>query len=159
MTCQIRTRHLVFVCLFTSACLQVGCSYLTNFVVVNECHYSIEVRYEIKKPQDPGMPSRMPCLPEIKLVSELDRQVAWRELTATEYSFNPESRVVEVSLKPGEALRVAHLNLVDNQYKASDFPIEEIHLVASRGEINLRGEQVYSAFSPRSKKTYALTYR
>jgi len=90
----------------------------------------------------------------------LNQEVSWHELSPSDYAFDPVSRTVSInSLKPGEALRIEQLNLVDKQYEAWDFPVEEIAISGAAGEIRIQGDQVYKSFVAESKKTYTITYR
>ena len=127
----------------------------------------IEVQYVIKKPAPPFTsfsPSHtLPITPAIKDVAELHRQTAWRDLSASQYTFDPENRRVEVSLKPKEALRIAQSNIVDGKVDdaslSAKFYIEEINITGSYGEIKLQGEQARKMFVAESKKLYTITYK
>lgn len=157
-------RYLLLPYLLACVCTLTGCSNLTNFVVINASDQSVEVRYRIKKPIDPQMPSRIPHInPGILSVSELDRQIAWRELSASQYTADTVNRTVTVTLKPDEAMRIDQLRLGEDQAGKMDgfdgFAIEEISLVGAYGEIHLAGEQVGRSFIPASSKTYTLTYK
>src|SRR5215813_6640733 len=154
--------YLPSVFLLTGACLLTSCSYLTNFVVINATDRPIEVQYVIKKPAYPSPPfspgQPLPTNPAIKDVSQLDHQTAWRELSASQYTFDPDGRIVVVSLMPNEALRIEKQNLVDGKVddasQAAKFSIEEINITGSYGEIKLQGEQARKMFMAVSKKVY-----
>jgi len=156
---RLEARYLFHVCLLAGALSLTACSYGTNFVIANASDQPVEIRYKIKKPADPVAQSRMPVSPAIKMVSELNQEIPWRELPASRYKFDPDSRMAVVSLMQGEALLVEHLNLVDKSYEAADFPIEEIEITGTYGEIKLQGEQVFKSFVAESKKLSAITYR
>ena len=156
---NIQTRHLFLIGLGASVLLLIGCSYLTNFVVVNASDDSVKVRYRFKRATDPLAPRRSSTVPHVKAVSELNQEVPWREFSSSQYSFDPDSGTVVVSLEPGEALQLEVLNLTDKHYDASDFAIEEIDITGTHGEIKLEGEQVYKGFVVESKKLLAVTYR
>ena len=152
----------LFLVLLSSVAALTACSYSTNFVVINATNNSIEVRYRIKKPIDPLAPSRLPEVPAVKQISELDRQIPWRELPASRFTFDPDTRVAVVSLMPGETLRVEQRKLndgtQDDSYQNANFSIEEIKITGNIGEVTLRGEQVRRSFVPVSKTLYTLTY-
>jgi len=101
--------------------------------------------------------------PAIKAVSELHQEIAWRQLSASEYTFDPDNRKVVVSLKPGEALLIEQCNLVDgpvdDAHQAAKFSIEEIDIMGNDGEIKLQGDQARRSFLSGSKREYTLTYR
>lgn len=139
-----------------------ACSFTTNFVVVNESDHVIEIRYRIKQPAD-GRPASLPINPAIKEVSQLGRQVAWQDLSASDYRVDHNERLVTVSLKPGYGLRIEQRNLVDGSQtdadRARNYAIEEITLIGNKGELHLSGEQARTSFLPQSKTLYTLTYK
>lgn len=159
MNIRVRSGHLSLTCLMASLVSMTGCSYLTDFVVINASDDRVEIRYIVKKPADPRAFSTIPMVPEIKPISELNQEVAWHVLLASEYSFDPNSRMVVVPLKPNEALRIEQLNLADKQLKASDFPIEELHIAGAHDDVELQGEQVYNSFASGPRRMRTLTYR
>jgi len=144
-----------------------GCSYLTNFVVINATDRPIEIQYVIKQPGDSSPPfsvtQTLPITPAIKSVLQLGQQTEWRELSAAQYTFDPDNRRVGVSLMPNEALRIDKQNLVDGKVDdaslAAKFSIEEINIMGGYGEIKLQGEQVRKMFVAESRKLYTLTYK
>ena len=145
------------------SCGMTGCSYLTNFVVVNSSARIVEVRYRVKDLGQSVPPIQMlPIKPAIKPASQIEQQNPWRELSTSEFTFDPESRVVTISLKPGDALRIEQRNLFDgpqdDSSQASNFAIEEISLNGASGLLRFEGDQARKSFVPQSKKTYTLTY-
>jgi hypothetical protein len=104
----------------------------------------------------------LPIKPAIKPASQIEQQNPWRELSTSEFTFDPESRVVTISLKPGDALRIEQRNLFDgpqdDSSQASNFAIEEISLNGASGLLRFEGDQARKSFVPQSKKTYTLTY-
>jgi hypothetical protein len=149
--------------MLSSIVVLTACSTSTNFVVVNASNNPIVVRYRLKKPINPISPSRLPEMPSVVLISELDRQIPWRELPKSRFTFDPDTRTAVVSLMPEEALRVEQRTLTDsprhNEEQADGFSIEEINITGLSGEVTFRGGQVRKSFVPASKTTYTLTYR
>jgi hypothetical protein len=164
---RLKARCLLTVCLLGGIYSLTACSYLTDFVLVNATEQPIEIRYIIKKPAAPFPPfppsQTLPITPAVKDVSQLHQQIAWRELSASQYIFDPDSRKVMVTLRPNEALRIEQRNLVDGKaddaHQAARFSIEEVDITGSYGGIKLQGEQLRKMFVPESKKVYTLTYR
>jgi len=140
-----------------------ACSYSTEFVVTNASNNPIEVRYTLKKPKTPLSPSRLPEVPSVKMISELERQTVWQELPPSRFTFNPDTRTAVVSLMPGEALRVEQRKLnegpQDDSYQAANFSIEEIIITGANGEMRFEGEQARKSFASVSKTLSILTYR
>jgi len=102
-------------------------------------------------------------VPSVKQISELHRQIPWRELPTSRFTFDPDTRAAVVSLMPGETLRVEQRKLnegpQDDTYQNANFSIEEIKITGTNGEVTFRGEQVRRSFVPISKTLYTLTYR
>lgn len=163
MTKLLKTKQLVLVCLLGLVGVLAACSYSTNFVVINAANSSIEVRYRLKQPMNPDAPSRLPEVPSVKLISELDRQIPWRELPTSRFTFDPKTRTAVVSLMPGEGLRVEQRKLSDDpqddSHQDANFSIEEINITGTNGQVTLQGEQARKSFVPASKTLYTLTYR
>lgn len=164
MKSRFRARDLFLICFMVSLFLFTACSSITNFVVINASNHAIEVRYKIKKPTDPREPSGVPVVPpSTKAVSQLQQEIPWSQLSASQYSLDRENREVVLSLLPGQALLIEQRNLldgpVDDAHQAANFSIEEIHLSGPNGEVHLQGEQARKSFVAESKKLYVITYR
>lgn len=164
MNDQLKPRYSLLVCFLVCLDLLTACSYLTDFVVVNETDNPIEVRYVIKNPVYPHPPElTIPVKPATKKVSQLHQQIAWQELSPTQYTFNPDTRMVITSLMPGEALKIEQCNLVDgkvdDRHLNEKFRIERIFIVGSHGELDRQGEQLRTMFTAESNKIHVLTYK
>lgn len=153
---QSKAKYLFLVFLLCWACSLTACSYLTDFVVVNATNSPIEIRYLVKN-------QTLPIKPAVLTVSQLHQQTMWRELTTSQYTFDPDNRWVVISLMANEALRIEKCNLVDGEvddvHQAARFFIEEIHITGSYGEIRLQGEQLRKAFVTETSKIHTLTYK
>jgi|SRR5215204_195881 len=153
----------LFLVLLSSVVALTACSYSTEFVVINAANDPIEVRYRLKKPMNLLAPSRLPEVPSVKLISELDQQIPWRALPTSRFKFDPDTRMAVVSLMPGESLRVEQRKLgegpQDDAHQAANFSIEEINMTGTNGDVMLQGEQARKSFVPVSKTLYTLTYR
>jgi hypothetical protein len=161
--CHLLIRYCLIFSMLVWVSLLTACSYLTNFVVVNSSDQIVEVRYKVKKPgQSVSGILMLPIKPAIKPASQIEEQNPWRDLSTSEFTFDPDNRIVTISLKPGDALRIEQRNLVDGpqdeRNQASNFAIEEIILEGANGVIRLEGEHARKSFLPQSKKTYTLTY-
>ena len=162
--CKSEARYRSFVLLLVLPLTLTSCSSLTNFVVVNGSTRALEVRYKVKKVAQPVSPIQLlPIRPAIKPIAQLEHQTSWRDLSISEFTFDPDSRTVIVSLMPGDALRIEQRNLVDapkdDASQASNFGIEEIVLDGANGVAKFEGDLARRSFVPQSGKTYILTYK
>ena len=135
------------------AILFAACSFPIDFVVINESDLPIEIRLKGMRYLDsPDSPAKVSA-------SQLDSR-DWQELSASEYQFDRENRIITVRVLPGEALRVAQV-LDSNMWNGVpiSFPLEEINITGRAGEIRLRGRQVPNAFIAQTKRIYRFTYR
>jgi hypothetical protein len=97
----------------------------------------------VAKPTIRQAPAGIPIVPAIKPGSEINHSIPWTDLTTSQFSFNPDTRIVVVTLPAGEALRIAQHNLVDQGIdKEGEFSIEEIEITGPHGQINLIGDEV-----------------
>ena len=157
-------RALFFGCLLGCVWPLTACSFITNFVIVNASNQPLEVRYKLKPPADPRAPAGEPVVPPAtKPVSQLQQEVSWNQLSASQYKLDREKREVAVLLPPGYALLVEQRNLVDgptdDAHQAANFSIEEINLSGAGKQVHLQGDEVRKGFVPESKKLYTITYR
>jgi hypothetical protein len=142
----------------------IGCSYTTDFVLVNNSGEPIAIRYIVKEsklfPEDFDRP---PVAPSVSPIKNLSDQTRWKVLSGTEYKFDSPSRTVSMQLMPGYGLRIDKRNLQDagqdEASKSRNFGIETIEMTGTKGEILLTGEQARIAFTFESKSLATITYR
>jgi hypothetical protein len=138
-----------------------ACSYVTDFVVINESANPVDLRYKIKNLPGPFSPRIAPA----KMTSAQLRagDHPWEELDKAQYSLDPVERTVTVRLMPNEALRIERMQRagmqIDETEDAKSFSIEELSISGTNGEIKLEGERVRKGFTIESKRTRALTYQ
>jgi hypothetical protein len=138
-----------------------GCSYKTNFVIVNESGQLIEVRYQVKDHPGPFYP---PVPPASMSAGDLSSKANnnWSELPASRLQIDEAQRTVTVLVKPNEALLVASMHNYfghDNEWDAREFPIQEINVLGSKGKMSVVGDQTRRSFSKVSIALYTLTYK
>jgi hypothetical protein len=154
--------HLVLLLLLSGAVFMVGCSFVTNFVVVNNCDRPIEVRYRIR-----NSPSNLMLVcgtPEVTTSRQLNAgDEKWEDLSVSQYQVNPENRLITVPLMPEQALRITINRSPANREaeirQSEQFCADQIELLGAYGDIRLQGPQVFAGFSPVSKGLRILTYR
>jgi hypothetical protein len=151
-----------FLLLLTALCfLCTGCSYITDFVVVNGSTESVTVRYRIKQfPGEFGLPVKPATLLASRLDSHGGQQ--WNILSSDAYHVDAAGRTVSVSVGPGDALRIADVSNYgshDDTWNANEFPIDEITISGANGDLRLTGQQTRTTFAKVSLALYTLTYK
>lgn len=131
-----------------------GCSYSTDFIVVNASEKPLLVTYTIRSSDIGPILHAGIGTPAVLPIAELSER-EWRPLTANEYSFEPSTRTVTLSLPPNQGL------LIDrggewrsNSEMPSGFDIEKITLVGVNGETVIEGENVFKSFVVVAKPFY-----
>lgn len=151
----------IFILSLTGVALLTACSYITNFVIVNESDQPIEVRYRVRDFPGAFYPPETPATMTARELRAGNKK--WRELSDAQYEVNSERRIVTVRVPPGEALlveRVVRLGMqVNDAEEAESFLIEELAIRGAHGEMRFQGEQARKVFAPESKKLYTLLYR
>ena len=140
-----------------------ACSFVSTFVIANESNDRIQIRYVVKKWNDPEHPPTLPLLPGVLSISELDdSDRLWRNLPSPMVTYNETNRTAIVTLMPNEAVRIEQVEetLCEDINKRLDrFEIEEISITGASGTLRLTGEQAAKSFTARSKQLCVLTYR
>lgn len=150
-------RRFIGIVLLASVLLLAACSYMTDFVIVNDSDAAVTVRYEVK--DFPG-PFHLPLAPGVIAASELseDRQ-QWDPVL---FEVDETSRSVTTHLMPGQALRIAtlhHYSGHDDPNDAQNFQIRRITVSGTSGELDLTGDQARTTFTRVARTLYTLTYK
>jgi hypothetical protein len=149
--------------LILSVSLLAGCTYGTDFVVVNDTGQAAEVSYR-PKVMPPNSPLYFTGVPAKLAASQLRHSgQQWRELAPGEFRLDEGSRTVIVPLAPGEALLVTRVGDYDyydeDSRRAELFPIEEVAVAGAGGEMKVTGEQARKAFIKESAGLYVIAYK
>jgi len=139
-----------------------GCSYSTSFVIVNDADYSIEVSYRIKAvPAGPRFLDVPPGVISAADIETRDRE-KWTKLGSDHYRIDQVNRTVIVTLAPHEALWVTsmshYIGGIDPN-DVQDFPIQDISISGSEGEMKFTGDQARQSFERESQVLYLLRYK
>ena len=139
-----------------------GCSYSTDFVLVNEANYSILVTYKIK-PVPKGPPS-IDVEPSVVSTGALEARdkSKWIKLTSDRYRIDQINRTVTVTLGPREALWLTsmfHYIGDEDPNDVESFPIQEVSMAGSDGEMKFSGDKARKAFERVSRVLYVLRYK
>jgi hypothetical protein len=138
-----------------------ACSYATDFVVVNQSEKALDVQYRVK--DFPGafvLPEIPATVPSSQLSTKGSQQ--WSKLGSERYQVDPQNRTVSIRLLPGEALLVARIHNYaghEDAWGAKEFPLSQLTVKGTNGEISLNNEQTRTSFSEVSKALYTLTYK
>jgi hypothetical protein len=123
-----------------------GCSFSTDYVIVNSSSATVQVIYTIAPTSIDPLVATGVNIPAMLPVSELSGR-EWRKLSAAEFSFDRPNRVVTVLLPPNQGLLIARGGDYNpNPSTAMNFIIKEIRIVAPNGEMILKGDAVHKAF-------------
>jgi len=145
---------LVFACV----ALLSACSYISDFVVVNESDEPIEVSYKIRESayevfQEIAKPAK---------IAEADLRGSnkhWQELEAGNYRLDRGTRTIAVQVMPHEALRLEGIPNYSEASDADNFKIEEVLVRGSHDEVRMQGNQVRKRFMKESVSLYVFTYK
>lgn len=135
--------------LIVSLCLllaSAGCTFSTDFIVVNASEKALLVTYTIGSTDINPLAEAGVGTPAVLPIAELSER-EWRPLTSNEYSFEPSSRTVTVSLPPNQGLLINRGGeWRSNSERPSGFIIERIKLAGINGETVVEGENVFKSF-------------
>ncbi|HEX8160734.1 MAG TPA: hypothetical protein VF538_02455 [Pyrinomonadaceae bacterium] len=154
-------RHVFLIALVFLALLLGGCSFATDFVVVNKSEQPIEVAYRVAESSVGPVPTVGE--PLVIAASRLGAKGGddWKELSPNQYKVDLKSRTITVVVMPNAALRLTYVRDYgwDESIQNSNyFPIKELNVTGARGGIKLTGRQVHTTFSQVSEGLYTLTY-
>jgi hypothetical protein len=159
---RMEMRRLSLLLIVFSSLVCTACSYITDFVIINASESPVEVTYKIKEP--PNGPKNISVIPSIKLASQLksDDKNKWNDLAVDRYRSDQASRTVIVKLLSQEALFLTsmhHYTGPDDPHDVECFPIEELSIIGSVGNLKSSGKQLLRAFTEQSRVLYTLTYQ
>jgi len=154
-------RRLMLIALLGIVTVFSSCSYLTDFIVVNQTENPIVVLYKVKDYPGPFSP---PVAPSTIPVSQLNTKggQSWNRISADHFIVDEANRTVTVRVNSYEALLVTTMHhYVGHEDKgdAEEFPITEISISGVHGNMDLLGEQARTSFSKASRALYTLTYK
>ena len=139
-------RRSLIVSVLALVSLYGGCSYSTDYVIVNSSGAPVQVTYTIAPTTIDPLVATGVGIPAILPVSELNGR-QWRKLSPTEFVFDRTTRTVTISLPPNQGLLITRGGDYNpNPPVAEKFIIEEIHIVGANGEMVLKGAAVSKAF-------------
>lgn len=124
----------------------VGCSFSTDFIVVNASEKPLLVTYTIRSTASNPLVETGIGTPAVLPIAELSGR-EWIPLTSSDYSLDPSSRTVTLSLPPNQGLLINRGGeWRSNSEMPSGFIIEKIKLVGASGETVVEGEGVFKSF-------------
>jgi hypothetical protein len=138
-----------------------ACSYSTDFVVLNDTDYPVEVVYRMKP--TPG-PLALPGDPKVVPAANLEMKDSnkWTPLAPDRFRIVEANRTVSVRLLAHEALWVTAMHHYIGDEDPNDvegFPIEELSVKGADGEMRFSGDKARKAFERKSRVLYVLSYQ
>ena len=153
--CRRFMRRALLVLILLQAYFLAGCSFSTEYVIVNASGGTLEVTYTIAPTGIDPLATTGVGIPAILPTSKLMGR-EWRKLPAGEFVFDRVNRTVTVSLPPNQGLLITRAGEYNpNRSAATDFIIKEIRIAGPNGEMTLRGDAVPKAFIVVPKPFYS----
>ena len=157
--------------MFLVACVSVACSYVTVFAVCNRSDRVITVIYAYRpggQKFEAGSESRIECpLPAAAPPALGDAPaIGWwrveppvfRELTPSEFTFDPTRCRIEVELQPGQALRLGGGFMYPATGDWGELANLELEIRSTQGAISYSEFELLHQFRRRSDSFYELQY-
>jgi hypothetical protein len=139
-------RFLIFLGII-SALFFAGCSFPTDYVIVNSSGAPVQVTYTIAPTNIDPLAATGVNIPAMLPVSQLSGNREWRKLSATEFVFDRATRIVTVSVPPNQGLLINRGGTYQSTRPIVEkFIIEEIRIAGPKGEMILKGDAVRKAF-------------
>ena len=147
-------RGALLVFILCAACVCAGCSFSSDFVILNNSDQPVQVTYTLAESGSDVPSITGTGTPAVLDVDDL-RGRDWRPLSKDEYSFDPPTRTVTVSLPPNQAL------LIDGggEWRSdsecpSGFDIERVQLIGIKGWKVVEGDNACKSFVVLPKRFY-----
>lgn len=152
---------LILLLLFTLTL--ASCSYSTDFVVFNDTNSPIQVVYRIK-PSPTGPPSLEAIEPMVVAAADLEEKGVskWTKLEPRRFRIDQVNRTVTVAVSAHEGLRITsmpHYIGDEDPNDVKNFPIQEVSVVGTNGEMRFTGDATRKAFEKKSITLYVLSYK
>lgn len=139
--------------------LVAGCSWITDFVILNTSSGELTVTYTVNGKSCPD--DNIIIIPATKTISDLKKERGvWRKLSPSEYSCNPSTLAVTTTLPSQTALRIAGKGTYtgSENYRNEDFDVLRLELHGVEGTIRLNGLKVLKSFKRESDVLYVFSY-
>jgi hypothetical protein len=156
-------RFLPLILLLLLTITLASCSYITDFVILNDTDSRIEVVYRIK-PSPPGPPSLEVIEPMVVSAANLEAKGVgkWTKLEPHRFRIDQLNRTVTVVVSAHEGLRIASMHHYlgnDGPNDVQNFPIQDLSVTGKHGEMKFTGDATRRAFEKRSLALYVLSYK
>lgn len=158
------TKRLLLLLFVIFALLLTSCSSFTDFVVMNESDYPLEIRYKVdKSPAGPLATSGVPATIEASRLSTYGG-LPWTQLSLSQYQLvqEPDADIVIVRLRSKEALRLTSMRTYSENTpcdRGQSFPVTAILILSPTSKIELVGDRVRTSFFKSSRALCLMTYK
>lgn len=139
-----------------------GCSYSTEFVVVNDSTSPIEIEFVITSNFDSIEHTvTKPYKTSLSNWNSWFERTDWQEILQKEYEFDSQLHKAKLKLNPKEVARIAialhhETVLITDNY---EFPIKTLYLNGENDEILYSGKQFYKQFEKKGDNRYFIEYK
>ena len=161
-------RTFLSILIFTTCLVSSACSYLVNFVVVNESGKEIELIYTLSVRGYADSTEGVMGLPERLIPHSMTRnrwegshkQEDWQPSASAEYQFDGQTAQVKIKVPPHHAVRIlqtSDLVFFEDGYK--HFPVNKLEIKGASGQIRIDGLQLFVQFQERDYSNRFIRYR
>ena len=155
-------RMLIMLITFALVLSLVSCSWLTSFYVANKSDKPIVVTYRYKQYKNPKTQETICYFEESKELPRVCKEDDCRTLQPDEYRYDKDKCELEVTLAPGEAIKVAKICCTytgpDERF-AHRFDVGELTIKTPSGLIRYDGFELLKTFKKKDDTLYVLEYR
>ena len=151
---------ILIIFVFCSIIFLSGCSYSTQFYVLNKSESLLKIEYVVNLKFKLDTVEHTQTKPYKTSLSDWDKWFGSdneKEVPQSEYEFDSKLQKVTLKLNPNEVLRIVIDLSHDSEYY--EFPLESLHLNGNSGERIYRGEKFYKQFEKKDDNNYFIEYK
>ncbi|HEX8247240.1 MAG TPA: hypothetical protein VF599_03570 [Pyrinomonadaceae bacterium] len=151
------------ICLLSSAC-----SFIVNFVVVNESAAPIEMEYTLsledyavlQQMEAPPAENLMPAKMDLAAWEGKFKQEAWQIMSPDEYRFDAKTGKLKVKVAPGQAVKILQTSS-SVFFEGGDkrFQVKTLEISGESGKMFFEGLQLFKHFSEKDYSNRYIAYK
>lgn len=147
--------------LLTACLLTCGCSFATEFAVINNSDSVIDVEYVVSADwKSLDQPTKKPWKTNLSQYNAWFAGKDWKEVSDSEFIYDASEKKCRLKLAPGEVLRLTFTfdAMIENG-EINSFNIESLRLNGDKGEVFYSGKRFYKQFERKDGYNYFITYK